>query len=262
MGKKIRLLILALALIVFGVSAGVIYSTHRNYQKEEEVYEDAAAQFVRPVTVGEGEGTSGSDSSGEGEEREYAPIEVDFEALLEESPDAVGWLYCEGTTINYPVVQGVDNKFYLKHNYKGETQNSGAVFVDADNRSGFQDANTFVYGHYMNDGSMFAVLRSWEEEGFYEEHPVMWLLTPEQDYKVVLFAGYNTVIGSDTYLIFEKPGAKFDEYLRACAEKSDFKTDVVVDGAKNCIVLSTCALYTATNSRYVMHGILVPVDRR
>lgn len=262
MGKKIRLLIMALALIVFGVSAGTIYSTYRNYQKEEEIYEKAAEEYVQPVSVTEGEKASGADAAGEAGAVEYAPIEVDFEALLKESADAVGWLYCEGTTINYPVVQGKDNTFYLHHNYSGEAQKSGAVFVDADNRAGFQDANTFIYGHYMNDGSMFAVLRSWEEEGFYEEHPVMWLLTPEQDYKVVLFAGYSTTAGSDTYLIFEKQGKEFEEYLQACAEKSDFQTDIAVDGTKNCIVLSTCALYTATNSRYVMHGMLVPVNRR
>lgn len=260
MGKKIRLLIMALALIVFGVCACVIYSTKRNYRREEEIYEKAVSEFVRPVLSGEGEKGSGTESGGS-KAIEYAPVEVDFEALREESADAVGWLYCEDTTINYPVVQGEDNTFYLHHNYKGESANCGAVFVDADNRTGFQDANTFVYGHYMNDGSMFAVLRSWEEEGFYEEHPVMWLLTPEQDYKVLLFAGYTTQAGSETYSIFDSPGGEFEEYLRACAAKSDFETDVDLKGAKNCIVLSTCALYEATNYRYVMHGILVPVER-
>ena len=260
MGKKIRFLIMALALIVFGACAFIIYSARRNYRMEEEIYEKAAAEYVRPVSAEEGESSSLPDEA-EGGAAGHAPIEVDFEALLAESADAVGWLYCEGTTINYPVVQGKDNTFYLHHNYSGEKQNSGAVFVDADNRTGFQDANTFVYGHYMNDGSMFAVLRSWEEEGFYQEHPVMWLLTPEQDYKVVLFAGYNTVAGSETYSIFDNPGREFEAYLRFCAGKSDFETDVVLEGAKNCIVLSTCELYTATDSRYVIHGILVPVDK-
>lgn len=260
MGKKIRLLIMALALIVFGVCAGIIYSTKRNYQREEEIYEKAAAEFVKPARSGQDE--NGSETQSEGSEAiEHAPVEVDFEALQEESANAVGWLYCEGTTINYPVVQGDDNTFYLHHNYKGESANSGAVFVDADNRAGFQDANTFVYGHYMNDGSMFAVLRSWEEEGFYEEHPVMWLLTPEQDYKVVLFAGYTTVAGSETYSIFDNAGREFEEYLHARAAESDFEADAALEGAKNCIVLSTCALYEATNYRYVIHGMLVPVDR-
>ena len=181
-------------------------------------------------------------------------------AVFQVNDEIVGWLYCQDTQINYPVVQGSDDEFYLKHNFKKEPQNAGSIFVEAMNRPGFADSNTVIYGHQMNDGSMFDALGSWAEQEFYEAHPVMWLLTPEASYQVVLFSGYTTAALSDTYTVFTGPCRQLEEYLEQCAANSDFEAQVELDVGEKYITLSTCA-YDFENARYVLHGKLVPMER-
>lgn len=110
----------------------------------------------------------------------------------------------------------------------------------------------------MKNGSMFAALAEYADQTFYEEHPVMWLLTPEQDYKIIVFSGYTASAGSDTYQIFEGASGEFDEYLETVQGRSDFTADMEPDGAAKYVLLSTCA-YDFEDARYVIHGMLVPV---
>ena len=111
----------------------------------------------------------------------------------------------------------------------------------------------------MKNGSMFAGLDKWADQEYYEEHPVMWLLTPEQDFKVLLFSGYTTSATSDTYTIFTGPAEEIDDYLRKSVSQSDFQANVVLYREARYVLLSTCA-YVFDNARYVLHGVLVPVD--
>lgn len=267
MGKWIRRAIMVLMLVVFCVSAYMVYHVYRRYRKEDQLYRNAADNYTNREQTHAGTQSSEGDSSLSGqhpdgeEEIEYAPFTVDFESLMAQARDVVGWIYCPDTAIDYPVVKGEDNSFYLSHSFDGSALKAGAIFVDANDEDGFTDANMIIYGHHMNDGSMFAGLHSWMEEGYYEEHPVMWLLTPEQDYKVLIFAGYNTPAVSDTYTIFHEPCAELDEYLQKCAGQSDFDTGIEPDGKGKYVVFSTCS-YVFTDARYVLHGVMVPVGRR
>lgn len=193
--------------------------------------------------------------------RVLAPIRVDFKSLLDVTEDVKGWIYCADTNINYPVLHGATNNTYLRHTYDGEYNIAGSIFIETDNDPNFKDANTIVYGHHMNDGSMFANLEDWADQKYYEDHPVMWILTPKQDYMLVLVAGYHTAAGSDTYTMFHEPDEEMRAYLDKAVEKSDFITNLRLPLGKNThyVVLSTCA-YIFDNARYVLHGLLVPVD--
>lgn len=267
MGKWIRRAIMLLMLVVFCVSGFIIYKVNRQYKEEEQLYLNAADSYTSRVPEGTGTQPSGGkeDASGENgaedDNAEYAPVTVDFESLMAEGEDVVAWIYCPDTAIDYPVVKGEDNSFYLSHSFDGSSLKAGAIFIDANDRDGFTDANMIIYGHHMNDGSMFAGLHSWMEEGYYEEHPVMWILTPEQDYKVLIFSGYNTPAVSDTYKIFHEPCPELNEYLSKCAAQSDFETGIEPDGKGKYVVLSTCS-YVFEDARYVLHGVMVPVNKR
>ncbi|MBD5455472.1 MAG: class B sortase [Lachnospiraceae bacterium] len=254
MGKKIRRILLLFLLAVFFFSAGYIAFTLYGYEEEKRFYTDTAQQYM---LLEEKENRKENTSSEPEGEIEAVPVSIDFESLRAVNSDIIGWIYCEDTVINYPVLQGADNDVYLHHTYEGNYSGAGSIFADAANRPDFADSNTIIYGHHMKNKTMFATLENWMDQDYYEEHPVMWLLTPKQNYKIVLFSGYVTSAYSDTYTIFTGPCDEFNDYLKGCVEQSEFKTDIELDEDGYYVVLSTCA-YVFDNARYVLHGILIP----
>ena len=281
MGKWIRRIVMLLLLIVFLGSGGMVLSILHQYRVSEALYEDAAKEFVRmpddSFNGGDGIGTpdpSGDDADSSVSSSEYvsaevsqqevpvgeiAPFVVDFEALLKKSPDVVGWIYCPGTIINYPVVQAADDNYYLHRSYDGSYNFAGSIFVEAVNKPEFQDPNTIIYGHNMKDNTMFAGLSKWSSQSFYDQHPTIWLMTPEQDYRIELFSGYTTSAGSYSYTLFQGPGEELDEYIGTAIRKSDFDAGFAPQQGERLVLLSTCA-YVFDNARYVLHGVLRPLS--
>lgn len=92
-------------------------------------------------------GQENENQSGESESDVSWPT-VDFAALTEINPDIVAWIYIEGTEINYPVVQGIDNQYYLKHLFNGKWNSSGCIFLDSRNTPDFSDRRSIIYGHH------------------------------------------------------------------------------------------------------------------
>ena len=248
MGKKIRRIIMAALLVVFLGSTAVILYVQRQYRISEELYSQASGQY-----------TVSMQEEPDADQQTSAPIQVDFDALRAENADVVGWIYCEGTPIDYPVVQCADNDYYLHRSYDGSYSASGAIFTDANNRAGFVDCNTIIYGHHMKNGSMFACLSEWEEQEFYEEHPVIWLLTPEQDYRIVLLSGCTTSAHADIYTIYPESCEESDLYVEQVLAQSDFQPVLQPEGTGRHVLLSTCA-YVFDDARYVLFGELVPAD--
>ena len=259
MKKWIRRIIVILLLAVFIGSTTYVVVIYHQYQENDRRYAEMADSFTEITVAGSGQPADNGGSKEAGTGPVTAPITVDFSGLKEVNEDIIGWLYCEGTAINYPVLQGEDNDQYLRSSYDGSANPAGSIFVEALNSRDFKDSNTIIYGHHMMNGSMFAVLDEWADQTFYEEHPVIWLLTPEQDFRIDLFSGYTTSAYSETYTIFMGPGEELDDYLAKCLELSDFQADVELDGEARYVVLSTCA-YVFDNARNVLHGKLVPVD--
>ena len=189
---------------------------------------------------------------------ETAPIEVDFEVLWETNEDVVGWIYCEDTPINFPIVQAEDNDYYLSRLIDGTWNSSGTLFADYRNAADFSDSNTIIYGHNMKNKGMFGTLSNYKEQSYYDDHPLMWLLTPDGNYKVELIAGYVTSSTSEIYSI----GKTEEEVLilaEQSIEKSTFASDFQVSQGDRFVTLSTCS-YEYDNARYVLIGRLIPLD--
>ena len=185
---------------------------------------------------------------------------IDFDALLEVNPDIRGWLLCEDTAINYPVVQGEDNSFYLKRLIDGTQNKAGCLFIDYENIP-FTDRNTIVYGHNLLDGSMLSELTQYQEQAYYDAHPDMLLVTPDGGYIVEVFAGFvasPTEAGSDTspWLIQWEDDATYSAWLKATAERSLFQTDVTPEAGDQVLTLSTCINNGA--DRFIVMGKLTP----
>lgn len=189
---------------------------------------------------------------------EVALVEVDFEVLLETNEDVAGWIYCEDTPINFPVVQAEDNDYYLRRLIDGTWNSSGTLFADYRNAADFFDSNTIIYGYNMKNKGMFGTLSNYKEQSYYDEHPIMWSLTPDGNYKVELIAGYVTSSTSEIYSIGNTEEEMF-ALAEQSIEKSTFASDFQVSQGDRFVTLSTCS-YEYDNARYVLIGRLIPLN--
>lgn len=179
--------------------------------------------------------------------------EVDFAALRAINPDTVGWIQIEGTNINYPVVQGKDNSYYLYRLFDGGRNNAGSIFMDFRNDSGITDRNTVLYGHHMQNGTMFQQITKYKEQAFYDQHPVALLLTPGKNYRIEFIAGYVTDMNADAWQLEFASDEEFRLWLDNAVSRSTFTSTAAADGAQQAVTFSTCT-YEYNDARYVLVG--------
>lgn len=185
---------------------------------------------------------------------------IDFETLAKENPDIRAWLHSNDTIINYPVVQGKDNEFYLYRMFNKEWNGKGSLFVDARCENPFKDFNTIIYGHRMKDGSMFHSLIKYREEDFYKQHKTMDLITPDKAYKLRIFSVMTIPADSDLYRFDFFGEEDKNSYIRNIKNQSETKMDdVEVTAEDKLVMLSTCT-YEFDNARLVVFGKLEEVN--
>ena len=258
-----------MAIISFGIAAyfaGKIYYTEQEYAEGDAVYEEILEQAVvtMPEVPGEnpepdGEAESQIAQEAQKEERDSIVPEIDFAALKAVNEDVVGWLYLPDTVISYPVVQGEDNSYYLKHLIDGTYNVNGCLFMDYKNQRNLMDDNTLIYGHHMDSGKMFASLVKYKNQEFYDAHPVLYFLTEDVVYQIELFAGYTTTADSGAYMISLSMREEKIEWLKEMFHSSDFFADVTVSALDHIVTFSTCA-YDFQDARYVLHGKLTVME--
>lgn len=179
-------------------------------------------------------------------------VPPDFERLKKEIPDLTGWIYSPGTRINYPVVQGADNAYYLTHLADKTPNRNGAIFMDWQNQRDCSDVLTALYGHHIRGGRMFSSLEEYRSQTYYEDHPVLYFYTPEKAYQIRLFAGVVTDGAKET-LPLEIEGEAVESWLRAITARSDFQAGFVPSPDSRFMALCTCT-YDYSNARYVVYG--------
>lgn len=249
-------LVLLLAVLVF--SSVKIISYMMEKKQSERNQQDLIDQVVTPGsdsndTEPDNTGKDNNTAPSAGSEPDY--ITVDFKTLQAKYPDVVGWLYCANTGLNYPIVQTAEEggEYYLYRDIDGSSNKNGTVFLDWQCSSNFTSQNNLVYGHNMKTGRMFAPIVKYRDQSFYDAHPYMYLYTPNQLYKVNLFAGMVTPHDSAVYSY-----SLSSDYIKECIANSTFKSSVGTPTG-NILTLSTCA-YDFDNARYVVMGEMVPID--
>ena len=117
---------------------------------------------------------------------------LQVEELKQQNEDVVGWIEIENTSINYPVLQGEDNDYYMNHNYKKEEQKGGSIFLDKDYDWSIPSSNLLIYGHNLNNGTMFEELLKYENQEYYTEHPIIRFTTIEEDAKYEIISVFKS----------------------------------------------------------------------
>lgn len=262
MNKTVKILLIVLCLVCLGVfifSGYKLVSTLYQYKAAQRAYEKLSEQYVSTEDAAATAAPVTENDAASEADKEYSPITVDFEQLLATNDDVCGWLYSKDTVINYPVAQGTDNNEYLHHLLDGTYNSSGTLFMDCECGPEFSGANSIIYGHNMKDGSMFNSLHSYSDQAYYEAHPVLYLNTPTQNYKIVVFSAYICNYDSDTYTLSFSSAEDYGAWVAKMQSQSEFTSDVEVTVDDRVITLSTCT-YEYDNARFVVQGKLVPLD--
>lgn len=182
---------------------------------------------------------------------------IDFEALKAVNDEIIGWIYIPNTSIDYPVLQGSDNDYYISHNARKEENRAGAIFTDYRNNADFSDRNTIIYGHRMNNGAMFADLHLFEEEDFYRENPNIYLYFPDGTAKQCrIFAAYVAGDTDMAYTLNFATQEDFEKYLKNMQARSPVDTGGVLAGEDKVITLSTC-VQGQEDKRYIVQAVAV-----
>lgn len=183
--------------------------------------------------------------------------------LQAEYTDIVAWLEIENSSINYPVLQGKDNDYYLYKNYKGTSSRNGSIFLDYRYDFDKENQNFLVYGHNNNDQMMFNELIKYSDEEYYKSHQNIFLITNQETEQYEIIAVFKSeIFNKDVtdvfkyykYLEFETKD-KFDEFINNCKDKSLYKIDKNAEYGDKILTLSTCE-YSKPNGRFVVVAVL------
>ena len=191
-----------------------------------------------------------------------ADLTVDWDALRAVNPNIVAWIYIPDSPVNYPVVQGQDNQEYLHKAFDGSTgwlASAGTIFLDSNNASDFSDRNSALYGHHMNDGSMFASLSDWQNNDEFNSHRDIYLLTPQGNYRLKTFAMVKTT-GTDALVqtTFSSEES-YRSYIQDKLDRSVVTQEGDVLGASDItqsMLFSTCE-YSQADGRAVLFAAVV-----
>ena len=165
---------------------------------------------------------------------------MDFAALREVNSDVLGWILVPGTPISYPLVQGNDNQYYLKHTWKKWNSVVGAIFLECQNSPDLSDFHTIIYGHRMNNGSMFASLKHYKKQSYWKQHPCVYITDDNGTHKYDIFAAYEVSTQGTTYQIGFSGDQSRQEFLDYCAGQSVISTGITPHVYDQILTLSTC----------------------
>lgn len=265
-GKAGRALILA-GMAVCLIPVGQAYYQSRQHRAQQEILremvtEEPAQYPVRtdsvPQETGEDALPEQAMEEADGGQAKEEPVMLEqYAGLYEENNDLAGWLSIEGTEIDYPVMQGEDDEYYLHHDFYGEDSKYGCLYVrgQADLDAG---TNFIIYGHNMKDGAMFGDLDLYLKESFYKEHPTISFdtLYEERTYEIVaVFRSQVYNADDDVFKYYQFYEAdtqeEFEDFYGNIKALSLYDTGVEAKYGDTFLTLSTCA-YHVTDGRFVV----------
>lgn len=187
---------------------------------------------------------------------------INWNKMKEDNPDIYSWIYIPNTNVDYPVVQSSKNQpddFYLDHNIKKEWEFAGAIYTERHNTKDYSDPVTVLYGHNMNNGSMFHSLHKFEDSKFFKKNKYIYIYLPGHRLTYKIYSAYvyddrhilNSFDFSDKKIL-----KKYFEYTINPESLAKNTRKVNLDLNSKIITLSTCT-NGAENTRYLVQGVLI-----
>lgn len=210
MGEKI---ILVLCIVVFGIAAMNLVEIGKEYYDGQKEYEE-----LKEYTEEKANGQQDDPTESEAEEQT-----IDFAELRKINEDIVAWIQIPGIDVDYPVVQGEDNEYYLYHTFRKEANKAGSIFLDYRNRADFTEQRVIIYGHNMKDGSMFSSLKKYQDSVLREESGTVYLYLPEKTLQLEIVACERVSMRDKGYALEYNMTCDWPEeiILSTCTSSSD-----------------------------------------
>lgn len=265
-GNKKRIVRLAAMIVcgaVFAGSLAMYLYSRSEYSRNQAENEDAQSiAGMDSVTSGSGSGIAPALPEGAhtmeslaGDDMAKSLLETDLEALREYNSEVIGWICIPGTRVNYPLMQGEDNEYYLNHTWKGKYNEGGSIFLEAKCSKDFSDFNTIVYGHRMSNTSMFGALASYKKQAFWEEHRSVYICLDGLVRKYDIFAAYEPKVTDCTYWVQYDEEKYKKKVLDFALEKSVIDCGIKPTVLDDIITLSTCT-GNGHSTRWVVQAVL------
>lgn len=254
MSDKLRRILMAILVVVFCVSAFSFGKSFLEYRKGNKIY-DMALEFAV---------TADTPVAPEKEEvlakRTYT--EIDFAGLQAVNEDVIGWIQIADTPVDYPLLDAMDNQYYLNHTYDRQWSSYGSIFLEPRNHPDLSEKHLVIYGHNMVNASMFGSLLEYKHQEYADSHHTITICMPDRDLTYRVFSAYTAHVDSATYRMLFHNDASFVEMINYMKENSVIHSDMMPEAGDQILTLSTCTPEGAKKYRFVVNAVLVEDSSR
>lgn len=251
--KVVRIIIVSILILVFVISAGLLgWYLYQGYTAEHEIQNLKTEMKAAKKGIWTKKGY----------------VIAKYAKLWKKNHDIIGWVRVKGTNIDYPVMQTQDDpEFYLRRNLKKEYSIAGTPFLDAKSDISLPTSNWILYGHNMNNGTMFHDLLDYADKEFYESHKTIKFDTiykgGQAKYEVI--AAFYTRIDTQGFRYYNYAGMttpeQFKAYLEGIKKLSRYDTGVDTEYGDQLITLSTCSYHVPKKKgRFVVVAKRIPKE--
>lgn len=263
------IVIFVVAVVAMIVFAALWVIEARAMRQAENFFDGIAIEMVQmPITTTPFATNSSqnvvinTDEDEYNDEEEFVFVlpEIDFDSMRGSMPNIVGWIQSPGTPINYPIVHGSDNDFYLNHLPDGRRNVIGSIFLDYRNEADFSSPVMFIYGHNMASGNKFSSLRNYTRNDFFVNHSSMIVFTPAQNYQLRIFAGYDIDSSLEHPPMYFDTEADFESFLADMRRRSYIRSGFEPEFGDTIVFLVTCIYTNNSPWRRIIVGVLESFD--
>ena len=182
---------------------------------------------------------------------------LNWELLQEKYPDIVGWLYAPDMGIDYPVMQGNNNEYYLNHLPDKTVNAVGSLFLDSENSADIEDKLTVLYGHYVGKQQMLSALVQYARPDYYADHKKLYYFSKKASYELEVFAACETDPNTRGKLLEYNamPDTEKGVWITDLMKTSDVQGPTL-NTAQQIMALVTCKSGQENANRYIVYTIV------
>lgn len=187
---------------------------------------------------------------------------ISWENLRKINSQVAAWITIPGADISYPVVQGTDDEYYLRHNFKKEEDLFGCIFLEHNNKKDLTGSHSIIYGHNMEGNMMFANLNRYEQPEFLKLCPEIEILTPERKFLYRIFSVEQASSHSPAFEYgYELSSSAYKRQLSVLKNNSMYDTGVEPNETERMVTLITCNSHLDKEIRMAVHGICYEIEK-